>query len=100
VHGNKSLHALAVPNLTWVDVALRIDGDHVQTHELTAVLAHHAHITQYLAVPSIEEPDVVIRDVGNIQIALLLVGPKTAKIRYPMLPITPMRYLRYRLTKS
>ena len=63
--GDEPLHPLAVRNFSCVDVAFRIDSDHVQAHELAAVLARSAHLGQDFAVVTVEEPDVAVGEIGN-----------------------------------
>src|SRR6267378_2768481 len=60
---DESLYALAGEHLTRVDVALRVDGDHVQAEPLSSVFAHAAHLAHDLAILAIQEPDVVVREV-------------------------------------
>ena len=64
---------LAGEHLTRIDGALRIDRDHMQPVELAAAIAHAPHLTHDLAILAIEEPDVIVRQIGNIQEPLRLV---------------------------
>ena len=57
---HEPLHPLPVENLAGIDVAFRIDGDHVQPEELAAVLAHATERAHDLAILAIEEPYVVV----------------------------------------
>ena len=68
------LHPLTGENLARVDNAFGVNRNHMQPEELAAVFAHASHPAHYLAVLAVEEPDVVIRQIGNIQEPLLLVG--------------------------
>ena len=43
LHQEEPLHPLAVLHLTGIDIAFRIDGNHVQAEELASVLAGAAH---------------------------------------------------------
>src|SRR5439155_498344 len=72
--GHKPLDALAGEDLTGVDVALRIDGDHVKPEPLAAVFAHAAHLSDDPAVLPIQKPEVIVREIGNEQVLLRLVG--------------------------
>src|SRR2546425_141979 len=60
---HKPLHALAGEDLTRVDVALRIDGDHVKPEKLAAGFAHAAQLADDLAVLAVQEPDVIVREI-------------------------------------
>src|SRR6266850_8205010 len=71
---HEPLHALAGEHLARVDVPPGVGGDHVQAEELPAGLAHASELAHHLAVLAIEEPDVVVRQVGDEQILLRLVG--------------------------
>jgi len=46
---------------------LEINGDHMKPEELSAVLAHAAQRAHDFAVLAVQEPDVVVRQIGNIQ---------------------------------
>jgi hypothetical protein len=48
----------------------------VQAEELSAVLAHAAKLTDHLARFPLDEPYVVVRKVGDVEILLRLVGRK------------------------
>src|SRR5512144_3216754 len=74
VGGNEPLDALAREDLTSVDVPPRIGRDHMQAEELSAVLAHAAKLTDHLARFTLEEPHVVVRKVGDVEVLLRLVG--------------------------
>ena len=74
VGGDEPLHALTREHSASVDVPLRIGRDHVQPEELAAVLAHAAELTDHLARFPLEEPYVVVRKVGDVEILLRLVG--------------------------
>src|SRR5207244_2399361 len=63
VGGHEPLHALACEDLTCVDVAPRVDRDHVHPVELTAVVTHAAHLAHELAVFAVEEINVVVRQI-------------------------------------
>src|SRR5262245_60941414 len=76
VGGDKPLHALAREHLARVDVPLRIGRDHVQAEELSAALAHAAKLTDDLARFALDEPYVVVRQVGDVEILLRSVGRK------------------------
>src|SRR5262249_41769487 len=69
----ESLHAFAGEHLAGVNNALGVDGNHVQAVPLTCVLAHAAHLPQYLSVFAVEEVDMVVRQIRNVQEPLLLV---------------------------
>src|ERR1700722_1072927 len=69
----KLLHTLAREDLPCVDDAFRIYRDHVQPKELARILAHTAHLAHDFAIHAIEEPNVVIRQIGNVQVLLSLV---------------------------
>ena len=71
---HEPLHALAGEDLTRVDGALRIDGDHVKPVKLAAAITHAAHLTDDLAVLAVQEPDVIVREIRDEQVLLLLVG--------------------------
>src|SRR6185295_6135102 len=64
---HEPLHAFAGEHFASVDVAFRVKSDHVQAEPLSAVFAHAAHLADDLAVISIEEPDVVVREVRDEQ---------------------------------
>src|SRR5260370_30245288 len=72
-NGHEPLYPLAGKPLTRVDVAFRVDSDHVQPKKLAPVFTHASHLAHHLAVLAVEEPDVVIREIRNIQEPLLLV---------------------------
>src|SRR5438445_10155785 len=71
--GEKPLHSLAGKHFASVDDALRVHRFHMEPEELAAVFAHLAHLSQDLAVLAIEEPDVVVGEIGNVQQPLFLV---------------------------
>src|ERR1700692_802906 len=48
----------------------------MKSHKLPAVLAHRADLTHDVAFVTVEEPDVVVREIGNEQKPLRLVGRK------------------------
>src|SRR6185436_13446752 len=73
VSRHESLDALSRENLTGVDVAFRIGGDHVQAEKLAATFAHAAQPAGDLAVVTIEEPDRVVLDVADVEVLLCLV---------------------------
>src|SRR5687767_3721983 len=60
--GHEPLHPLAGEDFTCVNVAPRIGGDHVQSEELAAGLAHAAESADDLAVLAVQEPDRVVLD--------------------------------------
>src|SRR5579864_6363570 len=72
--GDEPLYPLACEHFTGVDIAFGVGGDHVEPEELASVFAHASHLADDLAVLAVEEPDVVIGEVGNVQELLLLVG--------------------------
>ena len=74
---DEPLDPLAVLNLAGIDVAFRVDGNHMQPEELPAILARAAHLAYHLAVFSIEEPDAVVGEIGNIQKSPGLIGRKS-----------------------
>src|SRR5216684_3527949 len=78
---DEPLHPLAVRNFSGIDVALRVDGDHVKSHKLAAVLAHGAHLAHDCAFVAIKEPNVIVREIGNKQKPLHLVGRKSHTAR-------------------
>ena len=63
---HKSLQSLARENFARVDIALGVDGDHVQTEKLSGLIAHRAHAADDLTRVPIEEPDMVVRQVRYI----------------------------------
>src|SRR5258705_11032866 len=67
LNGEEPLHSLAGEYFTCIDIAFRVHADHVQPEELASVFAHAAHLAHNLAIFAVEEPDVVIREIGNIQ---------------------------------
>jgi hypothetical protein len=73
-HGNESLDAFALENLAGVDDSFGVHGNHVEPEELAAVLAHAAHLTDDFAVVAVQEPDVVVGEIGDVQQPLLPVG--------------------------
>src|ERR1043166_9498471 len=75
-YGNEPLPSLSLKDLAGIDVPLGVYCDHVQPEELAAVLTHASHLAQDLTVIAIQEPDMVVRKVGDVQEPLLLVGRK------------------------
>ena len=72
--GNKPLHALALKDFASINVAFGIHSDHVKTKKLAAVFTHSAYLSHDCAVLPIQKPDMVVRQVGDIQESLLFVG--------------------------
>src|SRR6266550_4007262 len=70
---HEPLHALAREHLARVDVPLRVGRYHVEAEELAATLTHASELTDDLAGLALDEPDVVVRQVGDEEILLRLV---------------------------
>src|SRR5262245_41423187 len=71
---NETLHALSAEYLTGIDVAARIHCDHVESEELAAVVTHATQRADNLAVIAVEKPNMVVRQIGNKQEPLRLIG--------------------------
>ena len=65
--GREFLHPLAAEHFSRVNHAFGVHGDHVQPVELACVLAHAADLAHDLAILAIQEPDVVVGEIGNVQ---------------------------------
>src|ERR671912_146359 len=52
----EALYPLAVLDLARIDIALCINGNHVEAIPLAAVVAHAAHAVEHFAVGAVEEP--------------------------------------------
>src|SRR5690242_7282008 len=63
---HEPLHPLAGEDLTSIAIALRIHGDHVQPEDLAPVFAQASHLAHDFAILAVEEPDVIIREIGNV----------------------------------
>src|ERR1700688_3304533 len=61
LYRDETLHPLAIEHLTRIDVSFRMDGNHVESEDLPAVLSHAAERAHTFAVFAVEEPDVVVR---------------------------------------
>src|SRR4029077_17472184 len=55
LHREEPLHPLTVLNLAGVDIAFRIDSNHVQPEKLASVLARADHLADHPAVLAVDE---------------------------------------------
>ena len=65
-HRYESLDAFALENFAGVDGSFGIHGNHVEPEELAAVLPHTPHLTNDFSVVTVQEPDVVVREIGDV----------------------------------
>src|SRR2546426_6141097 len=74
-HVAEPLHALAL-HLRGVDVALAVDREVVEVHELPEIGPDPAEITDDDAVAASDDMELTVRIVGGDEIALRRVGPE------------------------
>ena len=73
VGGHEPLHALAGEHFARIEIALGVGGFHMKAEEASTVLTLLAQRAHDFARLAIEEPDVVVRQVGDVEQPLFLV---------------------------
>src|SRR4029077_16551306 len=69
----ESLHSLAVEHFTGIQIALGVGRLHMDAVELAGVFAHATHGAEDLASLAVEEPYMVVGEIGDIQEFLIFV---------------------------